>query len=59
MKWGKHPAQAGQNRGFTVPPKSLLAIIELQCDCVSTNFDWSNKTKNLFQPINISNPVVI
>ena len=37
------PAKAGQNKGLTARPKPLAAIGELQCDCVSTKKDWSNK----------------
>ena len=47
LKWGKCPAKAGQNREFTALTKPLVPIGELQCDCVSTENDQSNK-KSLF-----------
>ena len=35
--------KAGKNRALTAPPKPLIAIGELQCDCVITKNDRSNK----------------
>ena len=32
LKWRKFPVKAGSARGLTPPPKSLIAIEELQCD---------------------------
>ena len=50
LKWGKLPAKAEQNRGLTAPVKPLVAIGELQCDCVSTKNDRSNK-KIILTPV--------
>ena len=43
VKWEKLPAKAGQNRRHTASPKPFVAIGQLQCDCVSTKNDRSNK----------------
>ena len=40
---GKPFSESWETREFTAPSKPLVAIGELQCDCVSTKDDRSNK----------------
>ena len=50
LKQGKLSVKAGQNRGLTAMPKPLVAVDEVQCDCINNKKDWSNK-KSVFPPL--------
>ena len=45
--------KAAKNKGLTAWPKQLAVIDELQCDCVSTKNDQSNK-ETLFRPLTVT-----
>ena len=56
---GKALRETWKNRGLTAPPKPLVAIGDLKCDCISTKDDRANKTKLISTPECLSKEYVI